>query len=75
MKISDMIKNLEAFIESYGDLECWYATDDEGNTYYPVYFTPSHRYVNKYKEVFSWEDIKDEDPEDIAELREICIVN
>ena len=75
MKISEMINNLSAFLRTYGDLECWYAVDDEGNDYHQVYYTPSHYYVNKYGEVFQEVDVKDEDPEDIAELREICIVN
>ena len=58
-----------------GDLECYYAVDDEGNAYHPIFFEPSVFYVNKYGDVFQEEDIKDEDPEDIAELKRICIVN
>lgn len=75
MKVSEMIKNLEAFMGTYGDAECYYAVDDEGNDYHPVYYTPSHYYINKYGEVFAGVDIEGEDPEDVAELREICIVN
>ena len=41
MKISEMIKNLEAVMLANGDLECYYAVDDEGNEYHPVYFEPS----------------------------------
>lgn len=36
MKVSEMIKNLCDFIEKHGDLECWYAKDDEGNGYQEV---------------------------------------
>ena len=75
MKISEMIKNLEAVMLTNGDLECWYAEDDEGNGYYPIHFTPSVYYRNQYGDVFQEEDLEDEDPEDIAELRCICIVN
>ena len=75
MKVSEMINNLAAFLRTYGDLECWYAVDDEGNDYHEVHYTPSHYYVNNYGEVFQEADIQDEDPEDISELREICIVN
>lgn len=75
MKISDMIKNLYAFMDEHGDLDCWYAADDEGNAYNPIYFDPSLRYVNEYQDVFQEEDLVDEDPEDIAELTKICVVN
>lgn len=75
MKVSDMIKNLQFFIEEHGDLECWYATDDEGNNYSPVYFSPSCYYVNKYGDMYQLDDIKDEDPEDIVDLEPVCIVN
>lgn len=70
-----MIKNLQFFLEEYGDVECWYAVDDEGNAYHPIYFTPSCYYVNMYGEVYQDEDLKDEDPEDLLELKPICIVN
>lgn len=75
MKISQMIKNLEAVMLANGDLECYYAVDDEGNAYRPVYFDPSVYYINKYGDVFEDDDLKYEDPEDIAELKHICIVN
>jgi hypothetical protein len=75
MKISEMIKNLEAVMLANGDLECYYAVDDEGNAYHPVYFEPSVYYINHYGDVFQDEDLEGEDEEDIAELRHICIVN
>jgi hypothetical protein len=31
--------------------------------------------MNKYGDIFQEEDLKYEDPEDIAELKHICIVN
>lgn len=75
MKISEMIKNLEAVMLTNGDLECYYAVDDEGNAYHSIYFEPSVYYINQYGDVFQDEDLEDEDPEDIAELQHICIVN
>lgn len=30
MKISQMIKNLQSFMSEHGDLDCYYAVDDEG---------------------------------------------
>lgn len=75
MKISNMIRNLETVILANGDLEVWYAVDDEGNAYYPIHWAPSVYYVNQYGDVFQDEDLEDEDPEDVAELTPICIVN
>ena len=75
MKISEMIKNLEAVMAANGDIEVWYAVDDEGNAYHPIYYTPSVYYINKYNEIFQDEDLEGEDPEDIDELTQICIVN
>lgn len=75
MKISEMIKNLEAVMLANGDIECWYAMDEEGNGFYPIYFEPSVYYLNRYGDVFQEEDLQHEDPEDIAELKHICIVN
>lgn len=75
MKISQMIKNLQTILSDHGDVECWYAVDDEGNAYQPIHFAPSVYYANHYGDVFQEEDLKDEDPEDITELNAICIVN
>ena len=75
MKISEMIKNLEAVMLANGDLECYYSVDDEGNAYHPVYFEPSVYWINEYDEVFQDEDLEGEPAEDIAELTQICIVN
>ena len=60
MKVSEMIKNLQEFMEVHGDLECYYAIDDEGNTYHPVYYDPSMYYLDEYHSlakdgIISWE--------------------
>ena len=76
MKISEMIKNLQAFAFEHGDIDCYYAVDDEGNDYKAVYFEPSLMYVNEYTEdVFSCEDYDETDEEDREGLTPICIVN
>lgn len=75
MKISEMIKNLETVMVANGDIEVWYAVDDEGNAYRPIYFKPSVYYINQYGDIFQDEDLEDEDPEDVVELTQICIVN
>lgn len=71
MKISEMIKNLEEFKAEYGDLDCWYATDNEGNDYHEVYYSPSLCYVDSDDDIYTSidDDIDEED------LRKICIVN
>ena len=55
-----MIKNLEAVMLANGDLECYYAVDDEGNAYHPIHFEPSVYYINQYGDVFQDEDLEDE---------------
>lgn len=75
MKISEMIRNLQDVAYKYGDLECWYAVDDEGNRYSSIHFEPSVYYANAYGDVFQEEDLECEDEEDITELTRICIVN
>ena len=45
MKISELIYNLEHFQAEYGDLDCWYASDPEGNDHFPLEFTPTKAYI------------------------------
>ena len=75
MTISEMIKNLEVVMREYGDLEVWYAVDDEGNAYHPIHWLPSVYYANQDGDVFHGDDLEEEDPEDVAELQPICIIN
>lgn len=74
MKISEMIANLEEFKENYGDLDCWYATDDEGNAYHEVYFDPSFRYVDDEGDMYTEKDLE-ECEMDIEDVTPVCIVN
>ena len=41
MKISKLIFNLEQFYVEHGDLDCWYASDPEGNDHFPLEYTPT----------------------------------
>ena len=75
MKISEMIKSLEAVMAANGDIECYYAVDDEGNAYHPVYFEPSVYWIGEYGDVYQDDDLEGAYPEEIAELKQICIVN
>ena len=75
MKISEMIKNLQEFMAEHGDLECWYARDDEGNGYQRVYFNPSFKYVDLDGEVYNDEEDLEFCDLDIEDVTPVCIVN
>ena len=81
MKVSEMIKNLQKFMAENGDIDCYYAKDDEGNGYYEVHYEPTLMYVDEYDEAYSIESIE-EDKEDgylteeeFAKFKKVCIVN
>lgn len=75
MKISEMIANLKEFEEKYGDLDCWYATDDEGNEYREVYYDPSFRYVDEDGNVYNDEEDVEQCYVDMEDVTPICIIN
>ena len=75
MKVSEMIKNLEEFKAEYGDLDCWYATDDEGNAYHEVYFDPSFRYIDEDGMVYNDEEDLEECEVYMEDVTPICVVN
>lgn len=76
MKVSEMIKNLQEFMEVHGDLECYYAIDDEGNAYHPVYYDPSMYYLDEYGDnIYHQEDWDETDEEDRENWTHICVVN
>ncbi len=75
MKISEMIKNLQEFMAEHGDLDCWYARDDEGNGYQQIHYNPSLYYVDEDYEVYG--NVEDLEYYDLTEedVTKICIVN
>ena len=75
MKVSEMINNLQEFMNKHGDIECWYAKDEEGNGYERVYFSPSRHFVDECDDVFCEDDVDDMYEEDKVNLTPICIVN
>ena len=76
MKISEMINNLQEFMAEHGDLDCWYAVDDEGNGYAEVHYTPSLYYANDNgDEVYQQEDMDDMYPEEQMYYHSICVIN
>ena len=70
-----MIENLQEFKAKYGNIECWYAEDDEGNGYIKVYFEPSLRYVDSDGTVYDDEEELEYCGIDIEDAKPICIVN
>ena len=76
MKVSEMIKNLQKFMEKNGDLDCWYAVDDEGNGYQEVNYSPSLYYIDKFNgEVYATLEDIEECEVDFEDVKTICIVN
>ena len=75
MKVSQMIKNLQKFMQEHGDLDCWYSVDDEGNECHDVYLPPSLCYVDDECAFYgSMEDVRycGIEPE---EVHAVCMVN
>lgn len=80
MKISEMIKNLQLLLEEHGDLECWYAKDDEGNGYQSIYYEPSISFVrigDTHSTDYAYGSVDEavEDDWDESDVRPICLVN
>ena len=75
MKISQMIKNLQEFMKEHGDLDCWYAVDDEGNDYHEYYYDPSKYYVDNDGNVYSTMDDVEDAELTAEDVNPICIVN
>lgn len=83
MKLSEYIAGLQAFLQENGDMDAYYAADDEGNAYQGVgcmgslFYLPEHE-----KESWHPELVGGDDKEYIAELKEdgikftpVCVVN
>lgn len=78
MKVSEMIKNLQDFMEENGDIDCYYAVDDEGNEYKEVHYKPTLMLENSYGDLYSVKKIEEDeslDDEERAEFRKVCIMN
>ena len=79
MKISELTYRLSEIKDRFGDLECIYAIDDEGNAYHYVSYHPSLMYMDKNYVAHSKEDIKEMMHEDedfcIDNYEPVCCVN
>ena len=75
MKVSEMIENLQEFMTKHGDIECWYAKDDEGNGHRRVCYTPGLYYVDEDGEVYTSLEDAEDCGLDAEDVKPICIVN
>ena len=41
MTLKEYAETINNLLGKYGNLEVWYAKDDEGNGYQPIYYAPS----------------------------------
>ena len=74
MKLSEMIANLQKFMVEHGDVDCWWAVDDEGNEYKKVIYEPTLMYKNEYGDAYCQQDIDDGEV-DIEDVEKICVIN
>lgn len=79
MKLSEYIDGLKTFLNNYGDLECYYAVDDEGNYFVKTSYCGTLCYIprrnkdrHKTDELYTEEDIVEYEMEDTIQ---ICVVN
>ena len=83
MKLSDYIAELQRFLDENGDMEAYYAVDDEGNAYQKVGYAGSLYYLQEAdKDTWRPDLIGGDDEEYISELKEdgdklikVCVVN
>lgn len=81
MKISEMIENLQEFMNENGDIDCYYAEDDEGNGYHEVHYEPTLMYVDEDGEAYSVKNIEEDKEggyltdEEFIKFKRVCIVN
>lgn len=81
MKLSKYIKSLNAMLEEHGDMNCFYASDDEGNSFQQVGYAGSILYTDtpdayRPDTVYCDEDLITEiEDDDSTVFHKICIVN
>lgn len=71
----EYIKHLNEFVKNHPEsamLQVYTASDDEGNSYNPVHFTPSILHIDGNGETYSSEDI---DTDTDLKLTQIVCVN
>jgi len=72
MKLSTYIESLEDALKKYGDLEVVYSSDDEGNSFDKINFSPSTgHFFSEDREWISEDDILDDDLD--FEINSVCV--
>ena len=74
MKLSTYIKKLQDFLKENGDMNCYYSSDDEGNSYQEVYYSGTLMYTDD-PEGYNPEVYGADDEYDDVDLYPICIIN
>ena len=83
MLLSKYIEGLQQFMSDHGDMEAYYSSDDEGNSYQLVgykgslYYLPEHE-KNRYKpDLIGADDTEyiEEAKEEECELTPVCVIN
>jgi hypothetical protein len=78
MKLSKYIADLQVFLKKHGDLNCYYASDDEGNSYQACGYSGSILYTDT-PEAYRLDSVINED--ELEEFFEdgdyspVCVVN
>ena len=82
MLLSTYIRHLQSFLEKEGDLECFYAADDEGNSYQSVGWAGTKMWTfdsDSYRpDMYCKEDVESEEyKQELKDgsLKAICVVN
>lgn len=70
IRISDLISRLAQIKEIHGDLECYYAIDDEGNRYCRVNFDADSIYLDEDNKIGS-----PTSAEEAKNFRLVCCIN
>jgi hypothetical protein len=72
MKLSTYIESLEDALKKYGDLEVIYSSDEEGNSFDKINFSPTiGHFFSEDREWISEDSILDDDLE--YEINSVCV--
>ena len=71
MKLREYIAKLQELEAIHGDLEVVYSSDDEGNSFSNVYYSPSVQFVDEECEVITEDRIQEYSPDEYKTI--ICV--
>ena len=71
MKLREYIAKLQELEAIHGDLEVVYSSDDEGNSFSNVYYSPSVQFVDEECEVITEDRIQEYLPDEYKTI--ICV--